>query len=109
MELLKFVLLIRKCVYIYEYINNQEKGDNYLFRSIGDIYGNLNLKKNSYSNSKHARKVWNASEMKNINNKYDIYVYNLYYNSYFLGIFCTHNSLYVSKLRIVILLISRQY
>lgn len=45
MELLKFVLLIRKCVYIYEYINNQEKDDNYLFRSIVGIYGNLNLEK----------------------------------------------------------------
>ena len=72
MEILKFVLLIRKCVYIYEYINNQEKDDNYLFRSIVGIYGNLNLEKNS--NSKHTRKVWYASEMKNINNKYDIYV-----------------------------------
>ena len=53
----KFVLLLRKCVYPYEYMDSWEKFDEITLAANEAFYSNLNLEKNSYEDYLQAKKV----------------------------------------------------
>ena len=70
----KFVLLLRKGVYPYEYVDNWEK-----FREISlpikeDFYSNLNMEDISDIDYRHANNVFKRFKLKNLGDYHDLYV-----------------------------------
>ena len=59
----KFVLLLRKGVYPYEYKEAKEA-----------FYSSLNLEDSSDENYAHAQKIWDVFEIKNLGEYHDLYV-----------------------------------
>ena len=70
----KFVLLLRKGVYPYEYMDSWGKIDETTVRSKEAFYSNLNLEDISDEDYAHARKVWDVFEVKNLGEYHDLYV-----------------------------------
>ena len=70
----KFVLLLRKGVYPYEYIDNWEKFDETTLPAKEDSYSNLNLENASNEDYLHARKAWDVFEIRNFGEYHDLYV-----------------------------------
>ena len=95
----KLVLLLRKGVYPYEYMGTWEKFNETALPSKKDFYSTLNLEDISDEDHKHAQKVWDVFEIKNLGEYHDLYVQsdtlllldifenfrNVYFNIYELG------------------------
>ena len=70
----KFVMLLRKGVYPYEYMDSWEKFDETALPPKKDFYSNLNLENISDEDYPHAQKVWHVFELKNLGEYHDLYV-----------------------------------
>ena len=70
----KFVLLLRKGVYLYEYMDDSEKFDENTLTPKEAFYSNLNLDDITDKNYEQSQKVWNVFEIKNLGECHDLYV-----------------------------------
>ena len=70
----KFVLLLRKGVYPYEYMDSWEKFDETTLPPKEAFYSNLNLEDISDEDYAHAQKVWDVFEINNLGDYHDLYV-----------------------------------
>ena len=67
-------MLLRKGVFPYEYMNSWEKFNETVLPPKKDFYSNLNLGDISDEDYKHAQKVWDVFEIKNLGEYHDLYV-----------------------------------
>ena len=72
-DLNKFVLLLRKGVYPYEYMDSWEKFDKTTLPPKETFHSNLNLEDISNTDYVHAQKVWEAFEIKNLGEYHNLY------------------------------------
>ena len=70
----KFILLLKKGVYPYEYMNDWKKFEEPELPSHNEIYSNLYLKNISKEDFKHAQNVWKTFNIKNSEEYHDLYV-----------------------------------
>ena len=70
----KFVLLLRKGVFPYEYMDSWGKFDENTLPPKEAFYSNLNLEDISDEDYAHAQKVWDVFELKNLGEYHDLYV-----------------------------------
>ena len=73
-DLHKFVLLLRKGVYPYEYMDRWETFDETLLPDKEVFYSELNLEGISDEDYVHAEKVWEIFEINNRGEYHDLYV-----------------------------------
>ena len=73
-DLNKFILLLQKGVYPYEYMDSWEKFDETTLPPKEAFYSNLNLEDISDEDYAHAQKVWDVFEIKNRGEYHDLYV-----------------------------------
>ena len=73
-DLNKFILLLRKGVYPYEYMDSWEKFDETTLPPKEAFYSNLNLEDISDEDYAHAQKVWDVFEINNRGEYHDLYV-----------------------------------
>ena len=73
-NLCKFVLLLIKGVYPYEYMDSWEKFDKTTLPPKEAFYSNLNLEDISDEDYAHVQKVWDVFEIKNLVEYHDLYV-----------------------------------
>ena len=62
----KIILLLRKGIYPYEYMDEWEKFNETLFPRKEDFYSNLNMEDIKDSDYNHAKRVCKKSEIKNL-------------------------------------------
>ena len=72
----KFILLLRKGVYTYEYIDSWKRFDEIFLPDKEDFYSNLNMEDITDVDYSHAKKVWKCFEIKNLGEYHDLYVQN---------------------------------
>ena len=72
-DLNKFILLLRKCVYPYEYMDSWEKFDETTLSPKETFHSNLNLEDISDEDYAHAQKVWDVFEIKNLGEYHNLY------------------------------------
>ena len=70
-DLNKFILLLRKGVYPYEYMDSWEKFDETTLPPNEVSHSTLNLEDISNEDYTHAQKVWDAFEIKNLGEYHD--------------------------------------
>ena len=70
----KFVLLLRKGVYPYEYMDSWEKFNETSLPPKESFYSELKLEDISNKDYLHARKVWDTFEIRNLGEYHDLYV-----------------------------------
>ena len=70
----KFVLLLRKGVSPYEYMDNQEKFGKNSLPDKKAFYSELNIEGITDEDYAHAQKVWKLFEIKNLGEYHDLYV-----------------------------------
>ena len=70
----KFVLLSRKGVYPYEYIDNWERFNEKLLSSKKYFYANLNMEDISDTDYRHANDVFKRFKLENLGDYHDLYV-----------------------------------
>ena len=70
----KFLLLLRKVVYPYEYMDNMSKFDEKGLPTIDNFYSKLNSAGISTRDYAHAKKVWQFFKMKDLGGYHDVYV-----------------------------------
>ena len=75
-DLSKFVLLLRKGVYPYEYIDSRERFDETSLSDKKDFYSELNLEDIIEKDYEHAQKLWEGFKIKNLGEYHDLYVQN---------------------------------
>ena len=73
-DLNKFVSLLRKGVYPYEYMDSWEKFDENTLPPKEAFYSNLNLEDISNEDYAHAQKVWDVFEINNLGEYDDLYI-----------------------------------
>ena len=73
-DLNKFVLLLRKGVYPYEYIDSWEKFHETSLPDKKAFYSELNLEDITDKDYEHSQKVWEVFEIKNLGKYHDLYV-----------------------------------
>ena len=73
-DLNKFVQLLRKGVYPYEYMNSWEKFNETSIPPKEAYYSKLNEEDISDSDYAHAQKVWDVFEIKNQGENHDLYL-----------------------------------
>ena len=73
-DLNKFILLLRKGVHPYEFMDSWEKFDEITLRPKEAFYSNLNLEDISDEYYAHAQKVWDVFEIKSLGEYHDLYV-----------------------------------
>ena len=73
-DLNKFVLLLRKGVYPYEYADTWEKCSKISLPSKEDFYSNLNMEDISDIDYRHANNVFKVFKLENFANYHDLYV-----------------------------------
>ena len=73
-DLNEFVLLLRKGVYPYEYIDSWEKFNETALPPKKDFYRNLYSEDISDKDYKHAQKVWDVFQIKYLGEYHDLYV-----------------------------------
>ena len=70
----KFVSLLRKGVYPYEYVDNWERFSEISLSSKEDFYSNLNMEDINDIDYRHANNVFKRFELKNLGQYHDLYV-----------------------------------
>ena len=70
----KFVLLLRKGVYPYEYMDSWERFNETSLPPKKSFYSKLNLEDISDKDYLHAQKVWDAFGIRNLGEYHDLYV-----------------------------------
>ena len=70
----KFLLLLRKGEYPYEYKNNWNRFDETELPSMKNYYSKLRLERITNEGYEHAKRVWNVFNIKNIGEYHDLYV-----------------------------------
>ena len=70
----KFVLLLRKNVYPYEYMDGWERFNETSLPPKKSFYSELNLEDISDKDYLHAQKVWDVFEIRNLGEYHDLYV-----------------------------------
>ena len=70
----KFVMLLIKGVYPYEYMDSWEKIDETELPRKRDFYSNLNLENINNEDYIHTQKVWDVFEIKYLGEYHDLYV-----------------------------------
>ena len=73
-DLNKFVLLLKKGVYPYEYMDSQETFNETSLSDKQDFYSKLNLEDITDKDYAHAQKVWEVFEIKTLCKYHDFYV-----------------------------------
>ena len=73
-DLNKFVLLLRKSVYPYEYMDSWEKFSEISLQSKEDFYSNLNMEDISDIDYRHANNVFKGFKLENLEDYHDLYV-----------------------------------
>ena len=73
-DLSKFVLLLRKGFYPYEYMDIWERFGETSLPDKKAFYSELNLKDITNKDYEHAQKVWQVFEIKNLDEYHDLYV-----------------------------------
>ena len=73
-DLNKFVLLLRKDVYPYEYVDTWEKFSEISLPSKEDFYSNLNMEDISDIDYRHANNVFKRFKLENLGDYHDVYV-----------------------------------
>ena len=70
----KFVLLLRKEVYPYEYVDNWERFSEILLPSKKDFYSNLHMEDISDIDYSHANNVFKVFKVENLGDYHDLYL-----------------------------------
>ena len=70
----KFLLLLRKGVYPYEYMDSWERFNEDILPPKNDFHSKLNKEDITDEDQKHAQKVWNTFNIKNMDKYHDLYV-----------------------------------
>ena len=70
----KFILLLKKGVYPYEYMDDWYKFDHKELPAIDKIYSNQNLSNITEKNYKHAKNVWKTFNISNMKEYHNLYV-----------------------------------
>ena len=70
----KFILLLRKRVYPYEYMDDSEKCNQISLPEKGDFYSHLNMEDITDADYRHAKRVHRDFEIKNLGKYFDLYV-----------------------------------
>ena len=70
----KFVLLLTKSVYPYEYMDAWEKFNEISLPSKGDFYSNLNMEDINDIDYRHANNVFKVFKLENLGTYHDLYV-----------------------------------
>ena len=73
-DLNKFVLLLRKDVYPYEYVDTWQKFSEISLPSKEDFYSNLNMEDISDIDYRHANNVFKRFKLENLGDYHDLYV-----------------------------------
>ena len=73
-DLNKFVLLLRKSVYSYEYMDTWERFSEISLPSKEDFYSNLNMEDISDIDYRHAINVFKGFKLENVGDYHDLYV-----------------------------------
>ena len=73
-DLNKFVLLLRKGVYPYEYMDAWEKFNEISLPSKEDLYSNLNIEDINDIDYRHANNAFKVFKLENLGNYHDLYV-----------------------------------
>ena len=73
-DLNNFFLLLRKGIYLYEYIDSWERFDENIILPKEAFYSKLNLEHTTYKDYEYVKKVWEAFEIKNLGEYHDLYV-----------------------------------
>ena len=73
-DLAKFMLLLRKGVYPYEYTDSWERFDETTLPTKEDFYDPLHLEDITDEDYEHAQKVWDTFNIKNLGEYHDLYV-----------------------------------
>ena len=71
-DLNKFVLLLRKGVYPYEYADTWERFSEISLPSKEDFYSNLNIEDISDTDYRHANNVFKVFKLENLGNYHDL-------------------------------------
>ena len=71
----KFVLLVRKRVYPYEYMDSWERFDETSLPDKEAFRSELNLEDITDEDYAHGHKVWEVFEIKNLGENHDLYVH----------------------------------
>ena len=66
--------MLRKGAYPYEYMDSWKRFDETLLLEKEDFYSNLNMKKITDADYKHAKKVWKDFEIKHLGEYHDLHV-----------------------------------
>ena len=74
----KFILLLRKGIYPYEYIDSWERFDETL-RDKETLYSNLNIKDITDVNYRHVKRVFKKFKNKNLGEYHGLYVQRIHY------------------------------
>ena len=73
-DLNKFILLLRKGVYPYEYMDNWERFDETSLPSKESFYSNLNMENIENIDHRHGNNIFKIFNLKNIGEYHDLYV-----------------------------------
>ena len=70
----KHILLLKKGVYPYEYMDSMDRFDETALPNIEKFYSKIQLKDINENDCKHAKKVWNILRIKTLGEYHDLYV-----------------------------------
>ena len=73
-DLNKFILLLRKCVYPYEYMDNWERFDETSLPDKELFYSSLNMENIDDIDYRHDNNVFKKFKLKNLEEYHDLYV-----------------------------------
>ena len=73
-DLNKFILLLRKCVYPYEYMDSWEKINETSLPSKKEFYSNLNMEDIDEIDYRHGNNVFKSFKLENLGDYHDLYV-----------------------------------
>ena len=69
----KFLLLLRKGIYPYEYMDNSERFNETMLPAKNSFYSEFNLEDISNEDYKHSQKVWDAFNIQSLGQYHDLY------------------------------------
>ena len=70
----RFILLLRKGIYLYEYIDSWERFDETSLPDKEAFYSSLNMEGITSVDYRHAKRVYKGFKLKNLGNYHDLYV-----------------------------------